>query len=62
MDMGEQIKDDIVIETRKAMVASAEVAELMKTLKPWKKSLIDKGKKGKIGSATLGGQCCLPSI
>ena len=50
MDMGEQIDDDIVVEIRKAKVASAGVVELMRTLKPQKKGPIDKGKTGSAAS------------
>ena len=60
--MGEQIEDDIVVETRKAKVASAGVVKLMKTLKLRKKGSINKGKKGKTWSVALGSQCCSPSI
>ena len=62
MDMGKQIADDIVVETRKARVAASGVAELMKTLKPRKKAPIDKGKTGKAGSTASGGQLRSPSL
>ena len=61
-DMGEQRKDDNVAETRKARVAAAGVAKLMKTLKPRKKGPIDKKKKGKAGSTASGGQSHSPSL
>ena len=55
MDTGKQIEDNFVVKTKKARVAAAGVAELMKTLKPRKKGPIDKGKMGKAGSTASEG-------
>ena len=38
------LEEDLFVEPRKASVASAKVADLMKSLKPRKKGQINKGK------------------
>ena len=44
LDSVEQLEQDIVVGIKKAKAALLGVADLMKTLKPKKKDLIDKGK------------------
>ena len=61
-DHMELIKEDMVVETRKARAVSYGIADLMKTLKPRKQGLIDKGKKAKASSTTSGGQSLPPSL
>ena len=58
----ELIEEDMVVETRKARAVSYGIVDLMKTLKPRKKGLIDKRKKAKASSTTSGGQSLTPSL
>ena len=43
MDVGELLEEDLFVEIRKARATFAGVADLMKSLKPRKKGLIDNG-------------------